>query len=436
MKRIIILAFVILWCFTGFCYAVDLNSTANYLADQQLDEWGILALYSCGFDVKDRPLEGVDSSDITTDYEAHIFGALPLRRDISEYAQKIINAQIDSGKFADYIEGRGEELVNAHIWGIISLYATNMDSYDKTGALNWLIKNQNEDGGFPIFAGDKNSDLDLTAMAVIALNILGLDSNSEEIKRALNFIEGNLERRESCETIAWYILARIKLGLDVDPKLCDRLLEYKLKDGSFTHLKTVPKGNYMATWHGLLALSDYKNRISIFTRLHNMNRFSDLNETDYAYKEIIHLVNRNVISGYPDGTFKPGNYVKRAEFAKFLVFALNFQHLISEETEEFGDLKGHWSNKIVNVAVRKGLIKGVGNGRFAPEARITGAEAAAMLVRAKGLEVSAESIRGDNWYDGYIKVAEENGLLYQNFDPNGYVTRAQCAEAISKLIIN
>jgi len=324
VKKITALVFAILIGFTSISFAMDLNSTVDYLDRQKLDEWGILALYSNGCDVEGKTLYRVDNSNITTDYEAYILGAVPLGRDVSDYARKIINAQRTDGKFADYIDGSGEDLVNTHIWGVISLYAANENTYDKVKALNWFKDNQNEDGGFPIFTGDLNSDLDLTAMGIIAYNILGLDTNSEEVKNALNFIESNLDKRESSETVAWYILARIKLGLNIDLELYNKLLEYRLKDGSFKHLKSMSKGNYMATWHSLLAISDYNKKVSIFTRLHKLNRFSDLKGTDYAYKEIMELVNREIVSGYPDGTFMLKGLSLPNSWYMVLIFKMKF----------------------------------------------------------------------------------------------------------------
>jgi hypothetical protein len=275
-------------------------------------------------------------------------------------------------------------------------------------------------------------------MGIVAYSILGLNSNSSEVKNALSFVEKNIDKRESCESISWYILARTKLGLGVDKKYIDKLSEYKLKDESFKHLKLAKKGNYMATYHGLLAFSDYNNKISVFTKLHNLNKpvvkFKDLKQSDYAYKEIMYLVNKGVVLGYSDTTFKPNNSVKRGEFTKFLVYGKNLQSQATSPTNEFTDLKHHWSNKVVNVAVKKGYINGVGNKKFAPENNITGAQVAAIIVRAKGLESKAKGIKGKNWYDGYVKVAKDSNLLYKNFSANKNATRAQCAEIIYKLV--
>lgn len=286
MKRIIALTISIVMLFTNFCFALDLNSTANYLEKQNLDEWGIVALYSNGKDVSKKSLKSINSK-VTTEYEAYILGVRSQGKDVSSYADIIRKAQRSDGKFGDNIDGTGEDLINAHIWGVISLYSAGNENYDKTKALNWLKVHQNTDGGFSVFVGGKTSDIDLTAMGMVAYSILGLNSNSPEVKKGFKFIEKNIEKKESCESIAWYILSRVKLGLSVDKKWADKLSEYKLKDGSFKHLKSGKRGNYIATYQALLALSDLNKKNSIFDILHNLgsnNKFKDLKQSDYANK--------------------------------------------------------------------------------------------------------------------------------------------------------
>ncbi|WP_058485475.1 prenyltransferase/squalene oxidase repeat-containing protein [Defluviitalea phaphyphila] len=278
IKRITSLILIFSIFITNISFALTNNKdTVEVLNNYELDEWGILALYSNANNVKDKTLEKITST-ITTDYEAYIVGALPLGIDVSKEIKKVINSQNYRGKFADNIDGTGNELINAHIWGIISLYVAGEDNYDKEKALKWLKQNQNEDGGFAVFVNSDNSDIDMTAMAIVAYKILGLDENSIEVKKALNFIENNIDKKSTCESVAWYIMAKTMLGLEVEKSLYDKLLEYKLPDGGFKHLKTLNKSNYISTWHGLIAINDYERGISIFTRLHNATNFIKKNK--------------------------------------------------------------------------------------------------------------------------------------------------------------
>lgn len=274
MRRALMVTMAIVLMLVNVSYGLDLGGAVNYLEKQKVDQWGILALHAHGKDLKGKSLNQVNS-DVTTDYESYILGAMALGQSTDAVVKKVVAAQRKSGKFADNIDGTGEENIGAHVWGVISLYTAGHDGYNRDKALKWLKDNQNSDGGFSIYTGGKSSDLDMTAMALVAYSALGLDNKSDEVKKAIDYLEKNLGKKESCEAYAWYILARKKLGIDIDKTLYNKLLEYQMKDGSFKHLKSINKANYIATWHGLLALADYENPVSIFDRLRKGKEPSD-----------------------------------------------------------------------------------------------------------------------------------------------------------------
>ncbi|MFD1929327.1 S-layer homology domain-containing protein [Sporosarcina siberiensis] len=60
------------------------------------------------------------------------------------------------------------------------------------------------------------------------------------------------------------------------------------------------------------------------TKTSNQSKqFSDVHSSHWAYNAIVELVNSELTSGYPDGTFKPNNKITRAEFSVFLDKVLN-----------------------------------------------------------------------------------------------------------------
>ena len=65
--------------------------------------------------------------------------------------------------------------------------------------------------------------------------------------------------------------------------------------------------------------------------------FSDVPQTHWAFEYIIELVNDNVLSGYPDGKFRPNNNVTRAEFAKIMISASGMQ-VTPSNTTSFEDV--------------------------------------------------------------------------------------------------
>ncbi|WP_248924750.1 S-layer homology domain-containing protein [Paenibacillus hamazuiensis] len=94
------------------------------------------------------------------------------------------------------------------------------------------------------------------------------------------------------------------------------------------------------------------------------------------------------IGGYPDGTFRPDANVTRAEFATMLIKALKPKVTVSGTEMTFADLDqiGVWAISYVAEAVKLEIINGYEDFTFRPNANITHAEMIAMVIRASGLK--------------------------------------------------
>ncbi|MFC4597613.1 S-layer homology domain-containing protein [Cohnella hongkongensis] len=115
-------------------------------------------------------------------------------------------------------------------------------------------------------------------------------------------------------------------------------------------------------------------------------KLSDI-EDHPAKPEIMEAVALGFVAGYPNGMFLPDANVTRAEFAKMLMTGLN-------QTGDGGELPfrdekevGNWARPMVAEAVKLGVIQGYADGTFRPNANITHAEMMAMVVRASGFSV-------------------------------------------------
>ena len=98
---------------------------------------------------------------------------------------------------------------------------------------------------------------------------------------------------------------------------------------------------------------------------------SDVKGTDYE-DAVIRLTALNVLTGYPDGTFKPDNTITRAEFAAAVMRELGLEASaqVSKGTTAFTDVPAeHWASGYVNLASKLGYINGMGDGTFAPSSR-------------------------------------------------------------------
>jgi len=71
--------------------------------------------------------------------------------------------------------------------------------------------------------------------------------------------------------------------------------------------------------------------------------FTDVRSDDWFYKNLQELTEKNIASGYPDGTFKPGSTLKFEEFIKMLVAAVEEQPIELKDGQE-------WYQSYIEVA--------------------------------------------------------------------------------------
>lgn len=130
--------------------------------------------------------------------------------------------------------------------------------------------------------------------------------------------------------------------------------------------------------------------------------FTDVSSDNKYYNAITTLSKLNVINGYEDGTFKPDGTITRGEFTKIAVFTLGLGDLQTAPTE-FSDVADHWAKYYIKTAYDSGIINGMGDGTFAPDANVTYEQAIKMVVCMLGYGKSAEVSGG--YPDGYIAQA-------------------------------
>ena len=100
--------------------------------------------------------------------------------------------------------------------------------------------------------------------------------------------------------------------------------------------------------------------------------YKDIKENDWYAYAVTFMSEKKLVSGYPDGTFKPNAPITRAEFASI---ASRFDKLSEEARLKFSDVKeNYWAYKFISSAEDKGWISGYPDGTFKPEKNITRAE--------------------------------------------------------------
>ena len=110
------------------------------------------------------------------------------------------------------------------------------------------------------------------------------------------------------------------------------------------------------------------------------NWFFDVMPTDWFNNAVSTLANANLITGYPDGNYRPNANITRAEFATIAIrFFLEEDVEITENN--LSDVKGHWAEANIDLAYALNLINGYPDGTFRPDQQITRAEAMTIVNR-------------------------------------------------------
>ncbi|MBD3156394.1 hypothetical protein GF369_01060 [Candidatus Peregrinibacteria bacterium] len=172
--------------------------------------------------------------------------------------------------------------------------------------------------------------------------------------------------------------------------------------------------------------------------------FNDI-ENHWGREYIENLYVQGVVQGYEDGTFRPDEYVNRAELTKMALSAAGIEAEEPSEGSGFGfeDVEG-WQVEWVYPAWDRGIVEGYSQTMFAPGRNITRAEALKIAMLAFDVTVPDTSDEWafedtiDHWAISYINQAYldfiVSGKTDSLFYPNDPITRAETAKIINNLI--
>ena len=153
------------------------------------------------------------------------------------------------------------------------------------------------------------------------------------------------------------------------------------------------------------------------------------------------------IIGYPDGEVKPGNNISRAEVATvfFRLLTEKVRNDNWKVTNDFPDaLDGIWYNNAVSTISNMGIITGYPDGTFRPSASITRGELAAIAARFADQMGSVETNQrtfsdiDGHWAEEYILKAASVGWIKGHddgtFRPNDPITRAEFMTLANRML--
>lgn len=159
--------------------------------------------------------------------------------------------------------------------------------------------------------------------------------------------------------------------------------------------------------------------------------FSDVSPTNTYKQALEKLYEDGVITGYEDGTYKINNRINRAEFVTLLMRASG-KTLEGENC--FPDVKQEWFAPSVCTTQKLGFLEGYPDGSFKPEQYINMAEASKIITNVLDTLSAAPSSFEEEWFVPYIRSLElEKAIPTSLQSSDQWVNRGEMAEMVWRI---
>lgn len=418
-------------------------------------EWAVLGLARSGFKAPEQYYR---------DYYANVEAYVKARQGVlhdkkyTEYSRVILAltaAGYDPNDVAGYnlLTPLGDfdktvwQGINGPIFALIALDSGNYAIPNNPAAavqatramyVDEILSRQLSDGGFSLFGGiagagaaDEKSDPDITGMALQALakyqdrdDVKKVTGEALECLSKMQDAKGGFAgwgaaNSESCVQV---IVALTELGLPLDdPRfakngytLVDNLLTFYLPGRGFLHTADGSGSNQMATeqgFYGLVAVQRaQEGKSSLYRMVDGAKIPAPAVETDAGRVGL------------------PGKHAD----VKIVPLA--------DPGKTFPDIGAHVNRTEIEALAARGIISGKTAASFDPDATMTRAEFAAIVVRGLGLSEKAGSVfadvPADSWYAGYVGSAYSYGIVSGvsagAFNPDGTITREEAAVMVAR----
>lgn len=169
--------------------------------------------------------------------------------------------------------------------------------------------------------------------------------------------------------------------------------------------------------------------------------FEDVPPTKHFAEAVNDLAERNIIGGYPDGTFKPGNSITRGQVAAIIakMIKLDTKNVKNPGFKDVSTANGSY-NAIAAMA-QEGIIGGYADGRYGPNDPVKRGQMASILAKAFDLpRQDGENPFKDIGFGGdsshykniliIYHLGITTGTTSNTFSPSLSITRGQAAKMI------
>lgn len=409
-------------------------------------EWAVIGLARSGYDVPQNYWE--DYYAAVEEYVKSRDGVLHKKKytDYSRVVVALTAIGADPSNVAGYdlLKPLGDfdktiwQGINGPTWALIALdsgdYDMPVNAEAKTQAtrqmyVEEILSRQNNDGGWSLSSkgGDNASDPDITGMV---LQALAKYQEQSKVKNAtdkalaclseMQDAEGGYSSYEveNSESVVQVIVALCELGIDLEDSrfvkngstLLDNLLSFRKADGSFVHTSGGGGSDQMSTEQGFYGI------VAAMRAVEGKNSLYRMGDT------AIRVSANTAAIGLPD---------KHADVKK---------NEITAKGKTFDDIKNHANQTAIEALIARGIINGMTDTEYQPDATMTRAQFATIVVKALGLAPETVSVFKDvaakEWYAPYVGTAYTYGIVNGKtdtaFDPNGTITRQEAAAMVAR----
>lgn len=158
--------------------------------------------------------------------------------------------------------------------------------------------------------------------------------------------------------------------------------------------------------------------------------FPDLSSTDANAIYVKYLVSKGIINGYSDGKFHPTEALSRAQAATVIVKAADLK-INPTARSPFRDVsQDHWAKNYIAAAASAGYLKGLPDGSYQPEEKLTRAQGISLLLRLSQQEMSGAELPAltdidlKHWAAQSVAVGLASGMVGLSSDGKQYLPDA------------
>ena len=418
-------------------------------------EWAVIGLARSGYDVPQSYYAGYYAK--VEQYVKERGGVLHDKK-YTEYSRVILGltaAGYDPTNVAGYdlTVALGDfnntiwQGINGPIWALIALDSGNYEIPKNPDAkvqatremyIDEILSRQISDGGWNLTAGANGtiapgevSDPDITGMALQALSRY---QDYPSVVRATNKAVTYLSELQdtsggysswgtaNVESAVQVLVAITSLGISVDDarfvkngnSLVDNIMSFRNTDGSFKHTSDGSGNSQMSTEQAFYALVAAKRAGAGDRAIYDM---TDITGND-RQPQITDNDSAGLSGKHADVTVKP----------------------VINAGKTFPDVTGHTNQPAIEALASRGIINGKSETSFDPDATMTRAEFATIVVNALGLPAKSSSpftdLAVNAWYLSTVASAYHyeivSGTSATTFNPSGTITRQEAAVMVAR----